>query len=84
MRRTLATAIAIVAGLSALPSLSHAADDRLVGTTCQELYDNCVAICKRQGFPGCQICPNGKKSCDETGVWRDNFVTIKVPPGRRR
>jgi hypothetical protein len=84
MIRTLKMTLAALAVLAALPANSRAADDRLVGTTCQELYDSCVGICKRQGFPNCQICPNGKKSCDTTGVWKDNFVTIKVPPGRPR
>lgn len=77
----LKAAIAVAAVLAALTSTSRAAD-RLVGTTCQELYDNCVAICERQGFPRCQDCPNGKKSCDDTGVWKSYFATIKVPPGR--
>jgi hypothetical protein len=76
----LKAAIAVAAVLAALTSTSRAAD-RLVGTTCQELY-NCVAICERQGFPRCQDCPNGKKSCDDTGVWKSYFATIKVPPGR--
>jgi hypothetical protein len=81
MSTKLAATLAIVAIVSASPAGSRAAD-RLVGTTCQELYDNCVAICNRQGFPGCQDCPNGKKSCDSTGIWRSYFATIPVPPGR--
>ena len=67
--------------ISLLPSSSRAVD-RLVGTTCKEIYDNCVEICKRQGFPGCQDCPNGLNSCNTTGVWHSYFVTIPVPPGR--
>jgi hypothetical protein len=73
--------IVAIAMISLLPSSSWAVD-RLVGTTCKELYDNCVEICKRQGFPGCQDCPNGLNSCNTTGVWRSYFVTIPVPPGR--
>ena len=81
MSTKLAAVVAIAAIVSVYPAVSRAVD-RLVGTTCQELYDNCVEICKRQGFPGCQDCPNGKKSCDSTGIWHSYFATIPVPPGR--
>ena len=47
MSAGLKATIAAIATVSLFPSSSRAVD-RLVGTTCKELYDNCVEICKRQ------------------------------------